>query len=72
MCIKRDNNDWRAKEIRLVQSKTGKSLSLPLEPESGNAIADYLLNARPKCDLPDIFITHTNPIRPISSSALQA
>ena len=70
--LKRDNIDWRAKEIRLVQSKTGKPIALPLEPESGNAIADYLLNARPECDLPNIFIIHTNPIRPISSNALQA
>jgi len=70
--LKRNNIDWRAKEIRLAQSKTGKPIALPLEPESGNAIADYLLNARPKCDLPEIFITHTNPIRAISSSALQA
>lgn len=29
--------DWRAREIRLVQHKTGEPLSLPLEVESGNA-----------------------------------
>lgn len=40
--LKREDIDWRAREIRIVQQKTGKPLSLPLEPESGNAIADYL------------------------------
>lgn len=35
------NIDWRAREIRLVQHKMGEPLSLPLEPEIGNAIADY-------------------------------
>jgi integrase len=65
--LKRENIDWRAKEIRIVQQKTGKSLSLPLEPESGNAIADYLLNARPKSDLSYIFLRHAGAPRPIGS-----
>ncbi|MDR1245443.1 MAG: tyrosine-type recombinase/integrase [Clostridiales Family XIII bacterium] len=69
--LKRDNINWRSKEIKFVQHKTGKQLSLPLEPESGNAIADYLLTARPKCESPNIFITHTVPLRPLGSSALQ-
>ena len=69
--LKRGDIDWRAKEIRLVQQKTGKALSLPLEPESGNAIADYLLTARPACELPNIFITHTTPLRALGSRALQ-
>jgi site-specific recombinase XerD len=69
--LKRGDIDWRAKEIRLVQQKTGKALSLPLEPESGNAIAEYLLTARPPCELPHIFITHTTPLRALGSCALQ-
>lgn len=68
--LKRDNINWRSNEIKIVQHKTGKPLSLPLEPESGNAIANYLLTDRPKCDSPYIFITHTIPLRPLSSSAL--
>ena len=39
--------NWRTREICLTQHKTGEPLSLPLEPESGNAIADYILNGRP-------------------------
>jgi integrase len=69
--LKRGDIDWRAKEIRLVQQKTGKALSLPLEPESGNAIADYLLTARPSCEVPNVFITHTTPLRALGSHALQ-
>lgn len=59
--------DWRAREIRLVQHKTGKPLSLPLEPESGNAIADYILNGRPSSTLPNIFLCHTGVLRPINA-----
>ena len=66
--LKRENIDWRAGEIRIVQQKTGKQLSLPLEPESGNAIADYLLHARPESDLPG-FSRHTGALRPINNVA---
>lgn len=70
--LKRENIDWRAREIRIVQQKTGKPLSLPLEPESGNAIADYLLHARPESDLPYIFLCHTGALRPINSRSASA
>lgn len=70
--LKREDIDWRAREIRIVQQKTGKPLSLPLEPESGNAIADYLLNARPESDLPYIFLCHVGILRPINNRSASA
>lgn len=33
--------NWRTREIRVVQHKTGQPIVIPLEPEAGNAIADY-------------------------------
>ena len=65
--LRREDIDWRTREIRIVQKKTGKPLSLPLQPESGNAIADYLLNARPESDLPYIFLCHVGALRPINN-----
>lgn len=65
--LKREDIDWRAWEIRIIQQKTGKPLSLPLEPESGNAIAEYLLHARPQSDLPYIFLCHSGALRPINN-----
>jgi site-specific recombinase XerD len=70
--LKRENIDWRAKEIRIIQQKTGKPQSLPLEPESGNAIAEYLLTARPKSDLPYIFLCHVGVLRPINNRSASA
>lgn len=70
--LKREDIDWRAQEIRIIQQKTGKPLSLPLEPESGNAIADYLLNARPESDLPYIFLCHVGVLRPINNRSASA
>lgn len=59
--------DWRARGIRLVQHKTGEPLSLPLEAESGNAIADYILNGRPDSTHLNIFLCHTGVIRPLDA-----
>jgi integrase len=61
--LKYGDIDWVNNEIKICQHKTRKALSLPLEPETGNAIADYLLNGRPKSELPYIFLTTTRPVR---------
>ena len=55
------------REIRVIQHKTGQALITPLAAESGNAIADYLLNGRPKSVLPLLFLCHTGTIRPLKS-----
>jgi site-specific recombinase XerD len=72
--LKRSDIDWREQKIRIVQHKTGKALCIPLEAESGNAISDYLLNARPKCDISNIFVAHKGirlaTSRPLSSTAV--
>ena len=65
--LKRTDIDWRSNEIRIVQHKTNRPLSLPLRPETGNAIADYLMNGRPESDLPHIFLCSKQPIRPMSN-----
>lgn len=65
--LKLSSIDWRAREIRLTQHKTGEPLSLPLEPESGNAIADYILNGRPNSFVKNIFLCHTGKIRPLDA-----
>jgi integrase len=53
--------DWKKNEIRVVQSKTGKSIMLPLMPDVGNAIADYILNARPQAENAHVFLRHRKP-----------
>ncbi|HVA75430.1 MAG TPA: tyrosine-type recombinase/integrase [Acidimicrobiales bacterium] len=45
--------DWRQARITIVQHKTGTVLSLPLLADVGEAIADYLLHARPAGGLDD-------------------
>lgn len=65
--LEMNNIDWRTREIRLTQHKTGEPLSLPLEPESGNAIADYILNGRPNSVVKNIFLCHTGISRPLDA-----
>jgi integrase len=40
--------DWRKDKIKLNQEKTGEPLILPLLPDVGNALYDYIVNERPK------------------------
>ncbi|MEE0335654.1 MAG: tyrosine-type recombinase/integrase [Catenibacterium mitsuokai] len=67
--IKFENIDWENRIIRISQNKTKRIIELPLLPEVGNAILDYLKNARRQSNLPFIFLNINGPIHPITSSA---
>ena len=52
---------WDERIIELTQRKTGKPIRLPLLPDVGDAIVDYLRNGRPPSDAPELFIRHRAP-----------
>ena len=56
-----DNLDWQNNTINIIQHKTGRALSLPLAPDVGNAIAEYILNDRPDIQSNYIFLKHKAP-----------
>jgi site-specific recombinase XerD len=60
--------DWQKDEIRIVQRKTGKPLILPLEADTGKAIADYILSGRPDTDSPYIFVRSIAPYTKLSDN----
>jgi integrase len=64
------NIDWQTDTIHLVQKKTGESLVLPLLPEVGNALMDYILNERPKRNdsYPYIFLRKEAPYNKLTSA----
>ncbi len=64
--LKTENFHWEEKKLVLTQSKTKEPLVLPLIPEVGWAVIDYLRYGRPKVDTPYIFIRHTAPFLPFS------
>ncbi len=63
---------WDTFEIHITQHKTGKSLTLPLEIESANALADYILHARPDFDSPIIFLCQLPPYRGLHPRSLSS
>jgi integrase len=52
---------WEEATLSIVQRKTGSPLTLPIPIEVGNALARYILEGRPSCDIPNIFITLKRP-----------
>ena len=53
--------DWRAKQITIVQHKTGRPLSLPLLDDVGWAIIDYVRAGRPETACQKVFVKHRHP-----------
>jgi site-specific recombinase XerD len=66
--LKFENINWDNGIIEIVQFKTKKEIILPLLPEVGNAIIDYLKYARPVSNEPYCFLQHIYPFKPITSS----
>ena len=60
---------WESGTISIVQQKTGVPLTLPFPTEVGNVLARYILNGRPKCDAPNVFITLKHPFKRLQSSS---
>ncbi len=70
--LKLTDIDWRKGEISFSQDKTDKMVSLPLLPEVGEALKQYILNFRPavseckevflRCSPPKTAITNATSI----------
>lgn len=70
--LKFENILWKQNTIRLVQYKTDKEIELPLLPEVGNAIIDYLKYSRQQSDEPFVFLTVRSPIIPITPVGIES
>jgi site-specific recombinase XerD len=66
------NLKWEHDEIELIQEKTQEKILLPLLPEVGLAIIDYLKYGRPIAESTVIFMRHTCPIAPLIRSTLHS
>lgn len=63
--LKLEDIDWNKGTVSVVQKKTGKPVFLPLSGKTMNAIADYILNERPKCFLKEVFLSKNGIPRPM-------
>ncbi|MCR4721670.1 MAG: site-specific integrase [Lachnospiraceae bacterium] len=66
--LKLSDIDWYKGEIKLRQEKTKKTVTLPLVPDAGEALKDYILNARPKSVFSEIFLRTFSPEAPITDA----
>ena len=57
-----DDLDWTAMTLRLRQTKQRRERLLPLPPEVGQAVANYLEHGRPKCKARALFVRHRAPV----------
>lgn len=68
--LKLNEIDWRTSSVRIVQQKTQNGLSVPFSTDTGNALADYILNARGKSELPYVFLKKSYCDTAMTSSML--
>lgn len=66
------NIKWEHDKIEFAQRKTREKTVLPLLPEVGSAIIDYLKNGRPITESTAIFVRHTCPITPLMPPTLHS
>ncbi|CAB1056019.1 hypothetical protein D1BOALGB6SA_753 [Olavius sp. associated proteobacterium Delta 1] len=66
--LKLSDIDWHKEQIHFPAVKGGKSCSFPLTVEVGNALLDYLENARKKCGYQQVFLTLKAPFSPLKKS----
>lgn len=64
------NIDWENDVIHLFQKKTGTPLKLPLLEDVGEAIINYLKNARPKTESDHVFVMQKPPFTEFKSSCV--
>lgn len=67
--LRLSNISWESATISIVQTKTGKPLTLPFPVEVGNALTRYILHGRPDCDVANVFITLKHPFKGLSSNS---
>ena len=67
--LKFSDIDWENSLIKITQIKSDRKIELPLTADVGNAIIDYIRNARPSSNSKTIFLTARHPLRPLDASA---
>ena len=61
--------DWRAGEVFIRHTKGKRDRVAPLLEETGAALADYILRARPKADSEYLFLSFKAPVGPLKQAA---
>ena len=68
IALKLGDIDWVRGELKLVQTKTGNAVALPLTERVWESLQDYILNARPKSKEQHIFLRLLPPHKPLKAA----
>jgi integrase/recombinase XerD len=68
LCL--EDIDWEQEVIRVRRPKQRKTQRYPLAPAVGEAIVRYLREERPRCPRREVFLTRTQPFRPLAPTSL--
>ncbi len=68
--LRLEDIDWAANILHITRSKQRCRQQYPLNTEVGNAIARYLIEARPSSKHRSLFLTICAPIRPLSAASM--
>lgn len=60
---------WRAAEVLVRRTKARRDRVVPLMQETGDALTEYILNARPRIESQRVFLCTVPPIGPFRASA---
>jgi len=69
VAMRLDDVDWRKGTLR-VRGKGRKEVRLPLPQDAGEALAEYVVNARPSTDHERVFLCANAPVRPFATSSV--
>lgn len=64
--LKLEDIDWRRKTLHIAPGKTGKDRWLPLTPQAGKAVLQYLKHGRPRSRHREVFLLQQAPRTPIN------
>lgn len=67
--LKLEDIDWRTGDISIIQSKTGNPVKVPVNGQVLNAVADYILHARPESKCRNIFLRTNAPYTALNGTA---
>jgi integrase/recombinase XerD len=67
--LRLDDIDWAQSRIRFRAMKHGKPITQPLLPDVGEALLDYIRNARPHAPYAELFLTSRAPHHPFRHSS---
>jgi integrase len=69
VAMRLDDLDWRNGTLR-VRGKGRKEIRLPLPQDAGEALVNYLTNARPSTNHERVFLCTNAPVRPFAASSV--